>query len=128
MFRIVQNIVPSRCLPVNNKSVAFCRACQLGKRHKLPFSYSSTYYNSPLELIVFNIWGHAPITSYDGFRYYIHFMDVFSRYIWIFPLASPSDALQTFIFFQAKIEIFLNCKLRLSNLMVGANIRNLNHF
>ncbi|KAJ8633327.1 hypothetical protein MRB53_026663 [Persea americana] len=34
----------------------------------------------------FDIWGPAPVISNNGFRYYIIFMDAFSRYTWIFPI------------------------------------------
>ena len=57
--------------------------------------------------------GPAPLVSNNGFHYYIIFMDVFSRYLWIFPLAKKSDALNVFISFKNKIERLLDYKIKI---------------
>lgn len=82
------------------------------KSHKLPFSSSTTVYNNPLELVVSDIWGPDPLVSNNGSRYYIIFMDVFSRYLFLFPLAKQSDALAVFISSKNKIERLLDCKIK----------------
>lgn len=38
-----------------------------------------------------DLWGPAPITYVDGFRYYVAFVDDFSRFTWIYPLRAMSD-------------------------------------
>lgn len=112
MQRIVNHIVASHSLPVSNKILDFCQSCHMTKSHKLPFSSSTTVYNNPLELVVSDIWGPDPLVSNNGSRYYIIFMDVFSRYLWLFPLGKQSDALAVFISFKNKIERLLDCKIR----------------
>ena len=46
----------------------------------LPYNSSSSQTSSPLELIQTDIWGPAPIVSNLRYKYYIHFIDDFSRY------------------------------------------------
>ena len=82
----------------------FCDACVFGKATQLPFKDSTTAYNSPLQLIYIDIWGPAPILSSTGARYYISFLDAFSKYTWLYILHSKSQALSTFKQFKSLVE------------------------
>ena len=81
------------CNVPNNKKSAFdfCNSYRLGKSHKQPFSDSNTKYNGPLQLIHTDIWGPAPHSSMDGYKYHVYFTDAFSRYTWFYPLVAKSD-------------------------------------
>ena len=96
-----------------NENEHICSACQLGKSYKLFFSNSLTIYNDPLHLIEFDLWGVASVTSRNEFRYYISFVDVYSRYTWIYFLKSKFEVTQTFLHFKAQIEILLNRKIKI---------------
>ena len=74
----VLNSLLSNCnLSVSMKSrLSFCTACKLGKAHALPFSLSGSHSKHPLELIHSDLWG----PSLTGHRYYIIFVDDFSRF------------------------------------------------
>lgn len=87
-----------------NKITEFCNACQYGKMHKLPFNNSNFRAPKPLELIHSDLWGPAPVISKHGFRYYINFLDGFSRYSWVYPLQNKSDALSIFKQFKTMVE------------------------
>lgn len=77
----------------------------LSKAHKFPFKHSIHKMSKTLELIHFNVWGLAPISSHFGFLCYVIFMDEFIKYIWLFSLKRKSDILHTFTKFQIKVEI-----------------------
>ena len=68
------------------KTPNFCLACQYGKSHGLTFPSLETKTTTPLERIHANIWGATPINSIIGYKYYIHFLDDYTRYTWIYPL------------------------------------------
>ncbi|KAG8486207.1 hypothetical protein CXB51_019494 [Gossypium anomalum] len=68
-----------------------CSACQLGKSHKLPFSASKTVYPLPFELVVSDVWGPAHVKS-NGFSYYVSFVDMHSRYTWLYFIKAKSEA------------------------------------
>lgn len=95
----------------NNKAVE-CVACHLGKEHKLSFSKSNTTYSSPLQLIVADIWGPAPLMS-NGFRYYAAFTDAYSRYTWLYFLKKKSELVTVFPQFHRQAERVLGAKLQM---------------
>ncbi|RHN41157.1 putative RNA-directed DNA polymerase [Medicago truncatula] len=63
-----------------------CHNCFSNKSHKLPFSKSTISSNYPLEIVYSDVWGPAPFNSIDGFRYYVIFIDHFSKYVWLYPM------------------------------------------
>lgn len=74
-------------LPSNSHILSStCNSCFLNKSHKLPFHESSIKTSTPLELIFSDVWGPSPITSVNGYRYYLIFVDHFTRYSWLYPL------------------------------------------
>ncbi|KAK1408451.1 hypothetical protein QVD17_40235 [Tagetes erecta] len=88
-----------------------CNSCCINKSHKLPFSVSSITSNAPLQILFSDVWS-SPITSFDGFKYYIIFVDHFTKYIWIYPLKRKSDSLDTFTRFQRLVENHFKSKIR----------------
>ena len=65
-------------------------SCYCNKSHKLSFSTSSLVSHSPLEIIFSNVWT-SPIYSVDGVKYYVIFVDHFTKYIWFYPLKQKSN-------------------------------------
>ena len=108
-----------------NEKDRFCFACQLGKSHKLSFSNSLTVYNDSSHLTESDLWGAASVTSRNGFRYYISFVDVYSRYTWIYFLKSKSKVTQTFLHFKAQVELLLNRKIKILQIDCGGEFRSL---
>ena len=45
----------------------------------------------PLELLHNDVWGPSPLISFNGNRYYVSFIDNFSKFTWLFPIAYKSD-------------------------------------
>jgi hypothetical protein len=70
-------------LYASESSLPVCNACQLAKSHQLPYSTSLHHSHDPLELIFPDVWGPAP-QSVMGFKYYISFVDDFSKFSWIY--------------------------------------------
>jgi GAG-pre-integrase domain len=56
-----------------------CEVCKLTKLTKLPFCNSNSNSNESFELIHSDVWGPASITSYNDFRYFIIFINIFSK-------------------------------------------------
>ena len=57
----------------------------------------------PLELIHTDVWT-SPILSISGCKYYVVFVDDYSRYTWIYPLYNKSDVFQSFVKFKLLVE------------------------
>ena len=78
--------------------------------HQLPYNNSSHVTNSPLELVHTDVWGPAR-TSVGGFKYYVSFLDDFSRFTWIYLIKRKSDVENIFYVFQNHVERLLNAKV-----------------
>ncbi|XP_020679649.1 protein argonaute 1A-like [Dendrobium catenatum] len=85
-----------------------CISCQISKCHKLPFSRSLSSSTKPFQLVHSDVWGLAPITSMNGSRFYITFIDDFSRFCWLYILNSKDEALIKFQQFYKLIKTTFN--------------------
>ena len=112
--KVVQNVLSSCNIRLLNKDKGIdniCSACCFGKFHKFPFPSSQTVYTRPLQLIVSDLWGYSHIPTPHGHKYYISFVDVFSRYTWIFLIKQKSEALEILKCFKSQVELQLNAKI-----------------
>jgi histone deacetylase 1/2 len=76
----------------------------------LPFSNSDRVISKPLEFIYSDVWDPAQ-TSTSGHRYYVSFIDGYSRFTWIYLLKHKSDVFHIFLAFQKHVERLLNHKI-----------------
>ena len=89
-----------------------CSSCYVGKSHQLSFSSSKSVYKTPLELMYTDIWGPFPTSSINGARYYINFIDAFSKYTWFCLMHSKSQLCSIFSHFQHMAELQLGTKIK----------------
>ena len=89
---------------IHSQSLNFCDACQYGKLHQFHFPITDIKSKSPLQLLYADLWGLASVLSMDGYKYYISFVDGFTRYCWIFPFTLKSEAFETFKHFKSLVE------------------------
>jgi hypothetical protein len=68
-----------------------CDACQQAKSHQLPYPRSSSVSKSPLEFVFYDVWGSA-CDSIERNKYYVSFIDDFSKFIWIYLLKHKSES------------------------------------
>lgn len=90
----------------------FCVDCQHGKNCHLNFPISSSRAKGPLDLIHTDVWGPALTLSQEGYRNYIHFLDDFSRFTWLYPLESKSQVYHVFIQFHKTVERQFDRKIK----------------
>jgi len=57
------------------------------------------------DLIHFDIWGSAPISSLSDYNYYVCFVDVCFQYTWIYLMRNQSELLQIYTEFINMIYI-----------------------
>ena len=107
-FLISNNQVPSH----GTADVKFCDSCPLGKSTKLPFSKSESMSQFPLELLHSDVWC-SPVMSVEGFRYYLLFVDDYSRYSWIFPMKNKSEVFGIFVTFKVHVEKMFNTSIKI---------------
>lgn len=81
--RLLSSVLPSTASAL--PSTFACSSCLCNKSSKLPFNSSSLTSRFPLDVVFTDVWGPSPVTSSDGFHYYVIFVDHFMCYIWFFP-------------------------------------------
>lgn len=95
-----------------------CEVCARANIKRSPFpSKSNTRATRPLERIHTDICGPLPL-GHGNFKYFINFIDCYSRFIWEYPLVVRSDAFKNFLDFQTRSERQLGhqiLNLRLDN-------------
>lgn len=87
-----------------------CDACQRAKSHQLPYNKSTSVSFAPLDLVCSDVWGPAP-QSVGRHKYYVSFIDDYSRFTWIYLLKNKSDVFQVFLNFQKLVEGLFNKKI-----------------
>jgi hypothetical protein len=126
--RIVHHVINKFQLPVtNNKKLPICPACQRGKSHQLPFNMSENKSSVPLELVFSDVWGPSPILSNNGARFYVIFVDHFSKFTWFYPIACKSYVFSIFPKFQAYVERQFNYKIKSIQTDGGGEYQKLRH-
>ena len=81
-----------------------CVSCQLGKQPTLPFNTSESISTVIFDLIHSDVWGPSSVFSICGFRYFVVFVDDYSRYSWIFHIKHHSELLQVYCNFVKMVE------------------------
>jgi histone deacetylase 1/2 len=110
---------------VNKESV--CDACQMAKSHQLPYPKSTSVSTSPLELVFSDVWGPAS-ESFGRFKYYVSFIDDYSKFTWIYLLKKKSDVFQIFRDFQHHVERLFDKKILAMQTDWGGEYQKLNSF
>ena len=81
-----------------------CEPCIYGKQHRIRFVCSSKHSAAVLELVHSDIWGPAPVLARDGAKYFLTFIDNFSRKVWVYLIREKSNVFAWFKACRAKIE------------------------
>lgn len=66
-------------------------------------SQSTLTSNGPLDIIFSDVCT-SPLYSYDGYKYYVIFVDHYTKYVWLYPLQKKSDTEPIFLQFKALVE------------------------
>jgi len=112
-LRIVNLILSKFQLPVsNNKALHLAQPVLRPRGINCHFLFQLQVF-----LILWNyfirIFGDLPQTlSLKGNRYYVSFVDAFSRFTWVYPMQSKSEVMPIFLKFQTMIERLLNAKIK----------------
>ncbi|KAJ4764255.1 polyprotein [Rhynchospora pubera] len=92
-------------LPNIEEKKDVCEACALGKIHRETFPKEKAWRaKAPLELVHTDICGPMSTNSHGGNRYFITFIDDFSRMCWVYFLRQKSEAFSIFKKFQRMVE------------------------
>lgn len=110
---IVSHLLNTFSLPFDGSinKLEVCEPCQFGKGKQLPFLNSTRTTSSLLELIHSDVWS-CSTKSLNGCRYYVIFIDDYSRFSWLYPIPNKSDVYGCFVKFKLLIENQLSYKIK----------------
>ena len=81
-------------LPWLHLSEFHCESCELGKHHRSSYpSRTGPPTHRPFDLVHCDVWGPAPHTSPTGGKYYMVFVDDYTRASWTYILKSRQEVL-----------------------------------
>ena len=106
-------------LPIIKATTGICKGCVVGKHpeHKVDRGKANRA-TCILGLIHSDISGPIPITSMNGSRYLLNFIDDFLRYTWVCFLRKKSEVCETFSELKALIENAYGLKI---NILISDN-------
>ena len=90
-----------------------CDVCQYGKQERLPFPINKAWRASEkLHLVHIDVCGPQKTQSLNGSRYFILFIDDFTRLCWVYFLKFKSEVAGVFQKFKALTENQVDCKIK----------------
>lgn len=75
----------------SNKTSIQCEVCTLAKHHRASYPVSNHHSSTIFELVHTDVWGPTKTASHFGFRYFISFIDDFSRTTWLYLMKSRDE-------------------------------------
>ena len=96
----------------NSKSFDFCSSCQLAKRHRLHFVLLESKAMKPFDLVHSDLWAPSLILSVIGVRYFLFFVDDYSRFTCFYLLKNKDAVFSYFLKFKNLIENQFNTTIK----------------
>ena len=90
-----------------------CVSCQLGKQPILPFSTNESISTNIFDLIHSDVWGPSSVSSIGGSRYFVVFVDDYSRYSWIFNMKHRFELLKVYSNFEKMVETQFSKRIKI---------------
>ena len=82
----------------------FCKHCIYGKQCRQKFKAGINLRKGVLDYVHSNVWGLSPTISYGGAKYFVLFVDEFSRKVWVYVLKRKVVVFNTFKQFKVMVE------------------------
>jgi transposase InsO family protein len=99
-------------LPDIQEQKAVCEACQLGKQTRIAFNENSFRATCKLQLVFTDVCGPMRTESLNGAKYFLLFIDDYSRYCWVYFLKTKGEVFDVFVKFKAATEREAETKLK----------------
>ena len=91
-----------------------CEGCELGKSRRLPFSKAGvTRATHKLEIVHSDICGPMSTPSWSGNKYFVLFIDDYTRMCWVYFLNSKASVFSIFKSFKKLVEVQSGSTLRI---------------
>ena len=99
-------------VPWLEDKLADCVACQYGKQVRRPFPQTAWRATHKLQLVHTDVGGPQKTPSLNGSKYYIAFIDDYTRFCWIYFLKFKSEVANVFWKYKAWVENQSGCRIQ----------------
>ena len=103
--------VLSTLFPDLDKEQIHCETCHMSKATKLPLRSSLSRVFHLFELVHSDVWGPTS-ESFDGYKYFITFVDDYSRATWLYLLKSKSEVMEVFKDFHSLVKNHFSSQIK----------------
>ena len=79
----------------------------------MPFNTSESISTDIFDLIHYDVWGPSSVSSIGGSRYFVVFVDDYSRYSWIFNMKHHSELLEVYSNFAKMVETQFSKRIKI---------------
>lgn len=84
--------------------LSLCESCLKGKQTRLPFDGTRPRAKRPLQLVHSDICGPVNVETYDGYRYFVTFIDDYSHIVALYLMKSKDEMFPCFQKFKSMAE------------------------
>ena len=90
----------------------FYKYCVMGKQYRMRFKTTTHKKGGILDYVHSDIWGSAQVVSKGGARYFMSFIDDYSRKVWVYFLKNKSEAFAKFKNWKVEVENQIGRKIK----------------
>ena len=112
LFSILSRLFPSLSTKCN-KNLLVCDHCELAKYTRAVFPISGIRSSKPFVLIHSDVWGLCSTNTLMGNRWFVTFIDCFSRVTWVYLLKKKMKVLNCFKEFHKHVGIQFGVKIKI---------------
>ena len=102
-FGILEKLFPSLAKQCS-RSQFLCEACELAKHKRSFYAPVNHRSDSPFMVIHSDVWGPSPVTSLSGYRWFVTFIDCYSRVTWVYLLKAKNEVFSCFKSFHQMVR------------------------
>ena len=92
-------------MPSVQENITVCDVCQFGKLSQMSFPINQAWRaNEKLQLVHTDVCGPMSVASHGGSKYFLLFIDDYTRFCWVYFLQQKSEVFTMFQKFKAAVE------------------------
>jgi hypothetical protein len=124
----LNTLAKNNLISITDSTLDPCSSCQLGKLSHVHLAAVPHHSTAPFEIIFSDVWGPTPVSSSLGHKYFVIFINDFTRYTWIYFLKYKSEVFHIFLQFKKMIERQFNTKICTFHSYWGGKYQKLHHY
>jgi transposase InsO family protein len=96
-----------------DKGTIMCDACEMAKHTRSTYPSIGLRSSEPFILIHSDVWGPCSITSVSGFKWFVTFIDCYTRMTWIYMLKHKNEVVRCFKDFHKLVTNQFNARVQI---------------